>query len=121
MNSEEIGLLVKSLATAWNQRNLESFTSYLTEDVVWDDPAMLGPAIGRKAVKAFGESVLRAIPDFHYAIRHPICPATDLSRCPVPWTITATSLGPFEPPGFGPTGRRVEFHAAWLRRSGGHS
>ena len=103
-------MLVEQLATAWNDRDLDSFTTCLSEDVIWDDPAMVAPAVGREAVRAFSESVLRAFPDFHYAIRHPVCAAVDGSRCAVPWTITATSLGPLEPPGFGPTGKRVRFH-----------
>jgi steroid delta-isomerase-like uncharacterized protein len=109
MSSEAIQALVEQLATAWNDRDLESFTTCLTEDVIWDDPAMVTPAVGREAVRAFSDSVLRAFPDFKYVIRHPVCVAVDGSRCTVLWTITATSLGPLDPPGFGPTGRRVRF------------
>lgn len=106
--------LVEGMAAAWNQGDLESFVSYLTEDVVWDDPAMPTPAVGREAVKAFGESVLRAFPDFRYAVRRPILTAPDGSRCAVPWTITATNLAALTPPGFAATGKSVEFHGVDL-------
>jgi predicted ester cyclase len=72
------------------------------------------PAVGREAVREFSESVLRAFPDFRYTIRYPMCFAADGSRCAVPWLITATNLGPLDPPGFGPTGKRTEFHGVDL-------
>jgi steroid delta-isomerase-like uncharacterized protein len=97
------------LVEAWNARDLPRFLAFLSDDVVWDDPAMQAPAVGREAVRRFSETVLRAFPDFHYRIRQPVCVAANGSRCAVPWTITATSLGWLEPPGFGPTGRRVQF------------
>ena len=99
MGFEELEALVERMAAAWNGGDLESFVSYLTEDVVWDDPAMSAPAVGCEAVKAFGESVLRAFPDIRYAVRQPICTAPDGSRCAVPWTITATNLARLTPPG----------------------
>ena len=103
MDHEEICTLVENLTFAWNARDLPRFLSCLCEDVVWDDPAMAAPAAGREAVRRFSEAILRAFPDFHYAIRHPLCVAADGSRCAVPWTISATHLGPLDPPGFAPT------------------
>jgi steroid delta-isomerase-like uncharacterized protein len=109
MNSQEVDSVVEGIAAAWNERDLDACLSHLADDVVWNDPAMQVPAVGREAVKEFSESVLRAFPDFRYTIRYPICHAADGSRCAVPWLITATHLGPLEPPGFGPTGKRAEF------------
>ena len=99
MGSEELEALVERMAAAWNGGDLESFVSYLTEDVVWDDPAM---------------SALRALPDFRHAVRQTICMAPDGSRCVVPWTIAATNLARLTPPGFAPTGRSVEYHGVDL-------
>ncbi|HSG80854.1 MAG TPA: nuclear transport factor 2 family protein [Gemmatimonadota bacterium] len=114
MNHRDAETLVDDMAAAWNVRDLERYLSYLTEDVVWADPAMPVPAVGREAVRAFSESVLRAFPDFCYEIRHPVCVAADGSRCAVAWTIRATSLGSLDPPGFGPSGRAVEFQGVDL-------
>ncbi len=108
MKYDEICALVESLASTWNSRDLDGFVSLLADDVVWDDPAMEAPAVGREAVRRFSEMVLRAFPDFHYAILHPICVAADSSMCAVHWRITGTQLGPFDPPGFGPTGQRAD-------------
>ncbi len=104
------GTVVNAVMDAWNARDLDRFTSLLTEDVYWHDLGMLHPpAIGRDAVRRFSESVLRAFPDFHYEIRPPLCASDDGSRCVVPWTITATNTGPYEPPGLAPTGRKLRF------------
>ncbi|HUU41158.1 MAG TPA: ester cyclase [Desulfatiglandales bacterium] len=104
MNETAIRLLVDDLVSAWNDRDIDRFISHLDESVIWDDPAMLcGPAIGWSAVREFSESILRAFPDFSYRIRDPICVAQSGSRCVVPWEITATHTGYFDPLGFAPT------------------
>ena len=102
------------LAESWNARDLTRFLSFLTEDVEWDDPAMQQPARGRAAVEQFAKSVLEAFPDFEYKIREPICVASDESRCAVPWRITATHTERWEPPGYGPTNRTVDFEGVDL-------
>jgi steroid delta-isomerase-like uncharacterized protein len=108
MNQNEISSVVQRMTDAWNSRDLSLFLSCLTDDVVWDDPAMPAPAVGREAVRSFSEAILRAFPDFQYTIIQPIGIASDGNRCAVPWKITATSLGRLDPPGFAPTGRRLE-------------
>lgn len=106
----QASVIVDAVLEAWNARDLDRFTSLLTEDVYWHDLGMLHPpAVGRDAVRRFSNTVLRAFPDFRYEIRPPICVSDDGSRCVVPWTIAATNSGPYEPPGLAPTGRRVRF------------
>ncbi len=101
---------VAALLAAWNARDLVRFASFLTEDVYWHDLGMLHPpVVGREAVRAFSDTVLRAFPDFQYRLRRPVCVAADGSCCVVPWTITATNTGPYDPPGLAPTGRRLRF------------
>ncbi len=99
-----------ALLAAWNARDLDAFVALLAEDVWWHDLGMLHPpVIGRDAVRRFGELVLRAFPDFAYELRGPVCVAEDGSACLVPFTVTATNSGPYDPPGLAPTGRRVQF------------
>ena len=107
---ENIQSLLEGMIEAFNRKDWARFLSFLTEDVVWDDPAMLAraPAQGKEAVKAFSESVTRAFPDFNYQVRGSICVAKDGSRCAVPFLITGTNTGPLDPPGFAPTNRKVE-------------
>lgn len=104
MDESAIRSLVEALVHAWNVRDLDLFLNFLDESVVWSDPAMLyGPSSGKKAVREFSESILRAFPDFSYRIREPICVAISGERCIVPWEISATHTGYLDPPGLAPT------------------
>ena len=114
MDSNEPRRIVREMAAAWNNRDLDGYLDYLHEDVTWDDPAMSSAAVGKQAVRAFSESVLRAFPDFHYEIRPPICVAPEVTRCAVPWRIRATHSKPLSPPGFGPTMRTAVFEGVDL-------
>ena len=114
MTAERLRAVVQGMAEAWNDRDLDAYLSHLTEDAVWHDPAMVEPAEGREAIRAFSEAVLRAFPDFRYTIRLPICVAGDESRCAVPWKIEGTHSAPLEPPGYGPTGRKAIFEGVDL-------
>ena len=99
---------VSGLLRAWNARDLDAYVALLSPDVRWHDLAMASPpAVGREAVRRFSESILRAFPDFNYELRAPICVAEDGQSCTVPWTISATHLGVYDPPGFAPTGRSL--------------
>jgi steroid delta-isomerase-like uncharacterized protein len=109
MNAAEAVAVAERIVETWNAQDLPSFFGLLTEDVWWDDPAMPAPAAGADAVRRFIETVLRAFPDFHVAIRPPICVALDGSRCALPWRITGTHVAPLDPPGWAPTNRRAEF------------
>ncbi len=112
--AERASAIAASMAEAWNTRDLGAFLDHLTDDVVWNDPAMSVPARGRHAVSTFSQAVLRAFPDFYYRIRPPVCAAPDASRCAVPWRISGTHLGRLDPPGYGPTGRRAVFEGVDL-------
>jgi steroid delta-isomerase-like uncharacterized protein len=106
VQAEEI---VRRLLAAWNARDLDAFVKHLAADVEWYDPAMPDPpARGRAAVKAFAEAVIRAFPDFAYEILPPMCIATDGTRCAVKWRISGSHVQPLDPPGYAPTGRRVD-------------
>ena len=114
MTREETKKLVHAMVERWNARDLGSYLDLLTDDVVWDDPAMQAPAEGRASVKRFSESVLHAFPDFHYSIRAPLCSSEDGILCAVPWRITATHRKSLNPPGFGPTGQSATFEGVDL-------
>ena len=108
MKEAEILLLMDQVVAAWNRRDLDAFLGNLDEAVTWSDPAMLvGPAAGKAAVREFCENVLRAFPDFAMQIREPICLSPSGERCAVPWRVTATHSGRFDPFGFAPTNQRI--------------
>ena len=108
MNESEIRALIDQFLSAWNERDLDAFLSFCDESVGWSDPAMLyGPIVGKSAVRGFCESILKAFPDFTYQIREPICISKSGERCAIPWEISATHLGRFDPLGFAPTNQKV--------------
>jgi predicted ester cyclase len=110
MTPSEITQRVTAVLEAWKARDLDGFLSFMTPDVYWHDLGMpFPPAVGHAAVRKFSETTLVAFPDFQFKIRGPICVAEDGNSCVLPWTISATNLGPFDPPGFAPTGRAVHF------------
>lgn len=101
---------VERMLDAWNGRDLDGFTSFLAPDIVWHDLGMPHPpAVGREEVRRFSGTALRAFPDFRYELRGSVCVSDDGLGCAVPWTITTTNTGVFDPPGFAPTGRPVCF------------
>jgi hypothetical protein len=98
----------RELIDAWNQHDLETFETLLSDTIWWYDPSMPDPpAVGRAAVMAFSRSVLTAFPDVEYTIRGPICVSADGRSCAIPWRSTATQRALLDPPGFAPTGSRV--------------
>lgn len=105
---QEYGNYARMIAEAWNTRNPDVLLSFLTEDVFWDDPAMEEPACGHDAVKKFALSLWRAIPDFKYIPTGKPFISLDRTKIVQPWKISGTMLGPLDPPGFAPTGRRFE-------------
>lgn len=108
MNESDIRALINQFMAAWNQRDLDAFMSFLDESVSWSDPAMLhGPTIGKVAVREFCENILKAFPDFTYQIREPICISPSGDRCAIPWEISATHYGRFDPLGFAPTNQTI--------------
>jgi len=108
MTEPDIRTLIDQFMGAWNERDLDAFVDFLDESVSWSDPAMLyGPSVGKAAVREFCENVLRAFPDFTYQIREPICISPSGERCAVPWEISATHSGRFDPLGFSPTNQTI--------------
>ena len=108
MTEAEALARIEEVVGAWNRRDLDAFIGFLDESVTWSDPAMLyGPAVGKAAVREFCENLLRAFPDFAMRIRGPICVSASGERCAVPWRITATHSGRFDPVGFAPTNQTI--------------
>jgi steroid delta-isomerase-like uncharacterized protein len=103
-DSHSSAKVVEEFITAWNARELDRAFQMLSEDAVWDDPAMSAPAAGRQGIRAFAEAVLSAFPNFAITLRGPICSSSDGATCAVPWRIKATHLRPLAP-GYGPTRR----------------
>ncbi|MCJ7586715.1 MAG: ester cyclase [Candidatus Aminicenantes bacterium] len=76
--------------------------------VSWSDPAMpYGPIAGKASVREFCENILKAFPDFAYQLRESVCISPSGERCAIPWEISATHLGRFDPMEFAPTNQTI--------------
>jgi steroid delta-isomerase-like uncharacterized protein len=93
---------------AWNSRAAGRVLELCAPDVAWDDPLTEGRAQGAAAVRQYLEALWRAFPDMELAwVEAPLC-STDGPRVACRWHMTGTMLGSLEPPGFAPTGRRLD-------------
>lgn len=103
---------------AWTSHDLDTLTELVTDDIVWDDPGMLGETVhGRSELRAFSEIFLRAFPDVRFNATAAPYLASDGSGLAVPWRMTATFTGELalwgkrhgaNPPALAPTGRRAD-------------
>ena len=77
----------------------EAVAACTHEDVVWIDPALDEPAIGRGAVADFARSGFVAFPDLVFSELGEPAIAADERAAYVPWLMTGTNTGPIDPPG----------------------
>jgi steroid delta-isomerase-like uncharacterized protein len=115
---------------AWNTHDLDALTVLVTDDIVWEDPAMFGETVhGKDEFRAFTETFFRAFPDVHFDVVGRLYIATEGIGLAAPWRMTATfsgELAPWgtrfgaHPPAYAPTGRRVEIEGIdlWELRDG---
>jgi steroid delta-isomerase-like uncharacterized protein len=94
---------------AWNSHQPERLLDLMTEDIVYDDSAWPRTMRGHGDVREFLASVWRAMPDLRFEMvegpfLHSSQPAATFY-----WKGTGTFTGPLDPPGFAPTGARIEF------------
>ncbi len=104
--------------TAWNTHNLDELEALVTEDIVCEDPAMLGEtAHGRGEFRAFIEIFFRAFPDVHFESTGALYLALEGTGMALPWRLTGTFTGELQfwgkrygpkPPALAPTGRAVD-------------
>jgi steroid delta-isomerase-like uncharacterized protein len=97
---------------AWNSHKVEKLLSLMTDDVVYDDASWPTQMHGHAEVRAFLESIWRAVPDLSFKHEQTVLidpSGTETARY---WTGTATHTGVWDPPGLRPTGRSFTFHGA---------
>ncbi len=122
MTDQEIRDFSERYVAAWNSLDASRVTELLTEDIAWDDPALRGEtAHGRDGVAAFLEMSWRAAPDLQFELPRSVCRAIDDPQWfIVPWRMHGTFTGPLDPPGFAPTGGKLDLYGLdeWLMRDG---
>jgi ketosteroid isomerase-like protein len=116
--AEELADFLGRWETAWNTHDLDLLTSLVTEDIVWEDPAMFGETVhGRGEFRAFTAILLDAFPDVHFeGIGEPYL-ALEGAGLTLPWRMTGTFTGELahwgeryraKRPTWAPTGRRLD-------------
>jgi steroid delta-isomerase-like uncharacterized protein len=93
---------------AWNSHQPDRVLELMTEDIVYDDSAWPRTMRGHADVREFLASIWRAMPDLEFEVvegpfLHPSKPAATFY-----WKGAGTFTGPLDPPGFAPTGARLE-------------
>jgi steroid delta-isomerase-like uncharacterized protein len=96
-------------AAAWNSHEPDRLLELMTEDIVYDDSAWPRTMRGHADVREFLDSTWRALPDLAFEIAAGPFLEDGAPRAVVYWKGTGTFTGPLEPPGFAPTGARLEF------------
>jgi steroid delta-isomerase-like uncharacterized protein len=105
---------------AWNDRDADAMADLLTDDVVWEDPALPAPAHGVAAVQAFMREAWVAFPDLRFDESDAPHRTAAGDQVAWRWRMRGTNTGPLDPPGFAPTGREIEIDGVdlWTMRGG---
>lgn len=105
---------------AWNGHSPDAVAAHVSTDVVWTDPALPEQARGREGVAKFARESFTAFPDATFSSPGEPAIADGGLAAYVPWMMIGTNTGPIDPPGFAPTGKRVEVRGmdVWQFRGG---
>jgi steroid delta-isomerase-like uncharacterized protein len=101
---------IAGVLEAFNSHDADRFVALMTEDVVFDHSAWPTTMRGRAEVRSFyADNTWKAVPDLRLELAdgpflHPHAP-----RYSVAWRAVGTHTGQIDPPGFAPTGKRIEF------------
>jgi steroid delta-isomerase-like uncharacterized protein len=90
-----------------NEHDLDRIGEVFTEDVVFEDDAWPETLHGHAGMRELLESLWRAFPDFRFEIAAGPYLAEDGRSASLRARTTGTMTGPFDPPGFAPTGGRM--------------
>jgi steroid delta-isomerase-like uncharacterized protein len=107
-----VGEFAQRWGAAWNSHEPARLLELMTEDIVYDDSAWPTTMRGHNDVRTFLDSVWRAFPDleFEWVDGPYILPGQP--KAAFYWKGGATHTGRLDPPGFAPTGKRIEFEGA---------
>jgi steroid delta-isomerase-like uncharacterized protein len=92
---------------AWNSHDAERIEPLVAPDVVWLDPALPEPARGVEEVKDFMRRSWAAFPDLRFT-SGPMWLDPNEDSMTWAWRMEGTHRGAIDPPGFAPTGKRID-------------
>jgi steroid delta-isomerase-like uncharacterized protein len=107
-NTDQIRDVTERWMAGWNSHDSRALVTLIAPGLEYVDPAW--PETMRSAgdVQAFTAACWRAMPDMHFTEPVGLLIADDGVHATAPWHMSATFSGPMDPPGFAPTGGRVE-------------
>jgi steroid delta-isomerase-like uncharacterized protein len=116
----ELREFVKRYEAAWNGCDTSAMARLITEDIVWEDPALPAPARGIPEVQEFMRSSFRAFPDLRFSEPDPPAMAVNGELVLWAWHMEGKHAGVIDPPGFAPTGRAISVDGVdqWGMRDG---
>ena len=105
---------------AWNDHDAAAIADLVTDDVVWEDPALAAPARGAAAVQEFMRAAWLGFPDLRFDETDQPHRTASGDQVAWRWRMRGTMSGPLDPPGFAPTGRSMEIEGVdlWTMRDG---
>lgn len=105
---------------AWNDHDVDAMAELLTDDVVWEDPALPEPARGIPAVQEFMRAGWRGFPDLRFDETDTPHRTAEGAQVAWRWRMRGTMTGELDPPGFASTGRSMEVEGVdlWEMRDG---
>ena len=105
---------------AWNGHDAAALGDLVTDDIVWEDPALPEPARGPAAVQEFMRDAWVAFPDLRFDEGEDPHFSVAGDKVAWRWRMRGTNTGPIDPPGFAPTGKPIEIEGVdlWTMREG---
>lgn len=99
-------------AAAWNSHEHARVLELMTDDIVYEDSAWPTTMRGHGEVRTFLDFAWRAFPDLRFETIDGPYIAPGRPEAAFYWKGTGSHTGPLDPPGFAPTGNRIEFEGA---------
>ena len=95
--STELAQFCARYLAAWNGRDATAMADLVTDDVVWEDPALPEPARGPAAVQQFMREARVAFPDLHFDDSDEPHFTADGDRVAWRWRMRAVALQRLQP------------------------
>ena len=102
----------KRWEAAWNSHEHARLLELMTDDIVYDDSGWPTTMRGQGAVREFLDFTWRAFPDLRFEMVDGPYVVSGRPKAAFYWKGSGTHSGPLDPPGFAPTGKRIEFEGA---------
>jgi steroid delta-isomerase-like uncharacterized protein len=98
--------------TAWNSHEPARLLELMADDIVYDDTAWPTTMRGHDDVRKFLGFAWTAMPDLRFEVVDGPYLVPGEPKASFYWNGSGTHTGPLDPPGFAPTGKRLEFEGA---------